>query len=71
VKLVPSQISKILVPVSIVGTAAYDYQDGYMALANVNVRTGQIIYYDQPTDDIVNFKDIFDALIECFHSISQ
>ena len=66
VKLVPSQISKILVPVSIVGTAAYDYQDGHMALAYVNVRTGQIIYYDQPTDDIVNFKDIFDSLIECF-----
>ena len=66
VNLVPSHFSKILVPVPIVGTAAYDYQDGHMALANVNVGTGQIIYYDQPTEDISNFKDIFDSLIECF-----
>ena len=67
VKLVPSHFRKILVPVSIVGTAAYDYQDGHMALANVNVGIGQIIYYDQPTDDILNFQDIFNQHIECLN----
>lgn len=66
VKLVPSHISNILVPVPIVGTAAYDYQDRHMALADVNVRTGQIMYYDQPTDEIDNFRDVFYSLIECF-----